>query len=248
MTRNIGSFRLKINETKTNVMDPNGIGPVRVDETKIELVPKFRYTDSMISMKDTTSEEIRIRLLISGKTVTQIQASRRHSCTPLSGALVSMTASHGQSRKRMRKYTRIHIWLWNRMLRIRWTERNTNTWVRDKVVVKEEEGLLCFINHWTYIVDSKWLERLKGDVNGLTEDMAAQKKVQTRIEDRTRNVIPSISWFHGYCRPSHISQTVTGIPAVGSLSEQLTERPGASHKRLPLLGFRIVQLVAETII
>ena len=62
MIRHIGSFGLKINETKTNVMDPNGIGPVRVDKTKIELMPKFRYTDSMISMKDTTSEEIRIRL------------------------------------------------------------------------------------------------------------------------------------------------------------------------------------------
>ena len=62
------------------------------------------------------------------------------------------------------------------MLRIKWTERNTKTWVREKVVVEEEEGLLCFINHWTYIVDSKCLERLKGDANGLTEDMAAQKE------------------------------------------------------------------------
>ena len=43
----------------------NGIGPVRIDKTEVELVPKLKHLGLMISMKDTTSEDIRVRLATS---------------------------------------------------------------------------------------------------------------------------------------------------------------------------------------
>ena len=38
-------------------MAHNGIDPVRVDETEIELVQKFKYLSSIIRMKYTASEK-----------------------------------------------------------------------------------------------------------------------------------------------------------------------------------------------
>ena len=38
-------------ETKTNVMDLNKIDPIRIDETEIELVAKFKYLASVIIVK-----------------------------------------------------------------------------------------------------------------------------------------------------------------------------------------------------
>ena len=51
------SFGLNISEAKTNIIILNEICPVRVD-----LVPKFKYLGSTINIKDTTSEEIRVKL------------------------------------------------------------------------------------------------------------------------------------------------------------------------------------------
>ena len=48
-------------EAKTNVMAFNGIDPVRIDETEIELVPMLKYLASKISMKHTTVGEIKIK-------------------------------------------------------------------------------------------------------------------------------------------------------------------------------------------
>ena len=62
MKRHSERFVLKINEVKTNVMALNHIGSVRIDETEVELVPTFKYLGSVISMKDTTSHEIKVRL------------------------------------------------------------------------------------------------------------------------------------------------------------------------------------------
>ena len=58
--RHSESVGLKITEAKTNVMVLNGVGPAQIDETEIELVQEFKYLVSMISMKSTTSEEIRV--------------------------------------------------------------------------------------------------------------------------------------------------------------------------------------------
>jgi len=39
------------------------------------------------------------------------------------------------------------MWVWRRMLRISWTERKTNTWIREKIGIPKEKGILEQINH-----------------------------------------------------------------------------------------------------
>ena len=39
-----------INEAKTNMMSLNGTDPVRIDNNETELIPKFKYLGSVISM------------------------------------------------------------------------------------------------------------------------------------------------------------------------------------------------------
>jgi len=37
--------------------------------------------------------------------------------------------------------------VWRRMLRISWTERKTNTWIREKIGIPEEKAILEQIKH-----------------------------------------------------------------------------------------------------
>ena len=89
------------------------------------------------------------------------------------------------------------------MLRINWTQRKTNIRVRGQVGVKEED-LLCFIKRKlakycqrkskpnSLVLSSigelpgntrknrrKWLERMQGDTNGLTEARDTQEEIVT---------------------------------------------------------------------
>ena len=40
------------------------------------------------------------------------------------------------------------MWVWRRMPRISWTERKTNTWIREKIGIPEEKGILEQIKQW----------------------------------------------------------------------------------------------------
>ena len=43
--------------------------------------------------------------------------------------------------------TAFEMWVWHRMLRISWTEWKTNTWIRVKIGIPEEKGILEQIKH-----------------------------------------------------------------------------------------------------
>ena len=58
MEKHRGTYYPKTNEAKKGVRALNGIGPVRIDETGTELMPTFKQEGSMITMTETTSEEI----------------------------------------------------------------------------------------------------------------------------------------------------------------------------------------------
>ena len=69
----INGDQLKTNETKTNA-----VNPVQIDATEVELVPKYKYQGSKISMKDTTSEDIRVRLATLGTNQHRMTTTRKH--------------------------------------------------------------------------------------------------------------------------------------------------------------------------
>ena len=101
-----GSFFLKISEAKTNVIALNLIRSERIDEKEFELVPMFKYLGSMISMKDTTSQEIKVRLVTTRSLtncLTNIWKDDDKSISmKKSGALFNMAVSPGHSGKRTR--------------------------------------------------------------------------------------------------------------------------------------------------
>ena len=46
-----------------------------------------------------------------------------------------------------RKLTSFEMWLWRRVLRISWIERKSNSWVREKVKITEDNGMLAHVKH-----------------------------------------------------------------------------------------------------
>ena len=64
------------------------------------------------------------------------------------------------------------LWLWRRVLRVKWTDKRTNDWVRRKVGIMEEEGILEHIKkrklakygHWKRRDDSLVLATIEGEL------------------------------------------------------------------------------------
>jgi len=67
-------------------------------------------------------------------------------------SLVRSTALYGSESWALKKcneklVTAFEMWVWRRMLRISWTVRKTNTWIREKIGIPEEKGILVQIKH-----------------------------------------------------------------------------------------------------
>ena len=43
----------------------------------------------------------------------------------------------------MKKIESFELWVWRKMLQVDWKDRKTNVWIRQRVGVSEEEGLLA---------------------------------------------------------------------------------------------------------
>jgi len=68
--------------------------------------------------------------------------------------------------------TAFEMWVWRRMLRISWTERKTNKWIRQKIGITKEKSILEQIKHrklskychWKRRSDSVVLATTEGDI------------------------------------------------------------------------------------
>ncbi len=73
-----------------------------------------------------------------------------------------------------RKITAFKLWAWRKILRASWTERKSNTWVRQTVGVPEDQGLLAQLKkrklavyeHWKRRPDSIVLATIEREVEG----------------------------------------------------------------------------------
>ena len=69
------------------------------------------------------------------------------------------------------------LWAWRRLLRISWTERKTNAWVRGTVNVQEADGLLQEVkrrksrkySHWKRRPESVVMMTIEGEAEGKTK-------------------------------------------------------------------------------
>ena len=66
------------------------------------------------------------------------------------------------------------MWVWRRVLRISWTERETNKWVRERIGVKEEDGIVKQLKrrklvkymHWKRWPESTVMTSIEGEIMG----------------------------------------------------------------------------------
>ena len=65
--------------------------------------------------------------------------------------------------------TAFELWCWRRVLRISWTEYKTNVWVRQKIGVPEQNGLLEQLKKRKLAKYGHWKRRSEGLVMAVTE-------------------------------------------------------------------------------
>ena len=75
------------------------------------------------------------------------------------------------------------ICVWRRVLRISWTERKTNKWVRERIGVKEEDGIVKQIKRRKLAKYMHWKGRLESIVTMSIEGemMGKNKRRRRRI-------------------------------------------------------------------
>ena len=68
-----------------------------------------------------------------------------------------------------KRITAFELWCWRRVLRISWTEYKTNVWVRQKIGVPEQNGLLEQLKKRKLAKYGHWKRRSEGLVMAVTE-------------------------------------------------------------------------------
>ena len=135
-------------------MTTQGQGELELEQQKIEKVDKFKYLGSYISSQGGSTTDIMARIGMA-KSVTsnlvEIWKSKELSVNlkvRLAKSLVWSVALYACEswtlRKQEEKMIKVfEMWLWRRVLRIGWTERKTNEWVREQVGIREEQVMLA---------------------------------------------------------------------------------------------------------
>ena len=84
------------------------------------------------------------------------------------------------------------IWVWRRVFRIRWTERKTNKWVRERIGVKEEDGIVKQIKrrklakymHWKRRPESIVTMSIEGEIMG--KNKRGRRRIAWVVVDNIR--------------------------------------------------------------
>ncbi len=179
------SFGLHINAAKTHVMVLGNSEPIFLDGKEIAQVDRFKYLGSMIGMDGDSTPEISVRLAIARDTTSQLLGLWKAKEISLQlkkqlmKSLVWSVALYGSESWTLkeadkRKITAFELWAWRRILCVSWTERRTNSWVRQTVGVPEDQGLLAQLKkrklamygHWKRRPDSIVLATIEGEVEG----------------------------------------------------------------------------------
>ena len=139
-------------------MTIHGQDTFNIQGEEISKVEHFKFLGSMITAKGDSTTDINVRLA-TAKTITSNlkpiwQSSNISIKTKvrLAKSLVWSVALYGCEswtlrKEDERKLTSFEMWLWRRVLRISWIERKSNSWVREKVKITEDNGMLAHVKH-----------------------------------------------------------------------------------------------------
>ena len=113
---------------------------------EIERVNKFKYLGSLVTVDINSTTDIKARLTIARHVqLMGICKAKDIGMDPnkqLVRSLIWSTALYGSESWAPKKWgeklvTAFEMWVRRRMLRISWTERKTNTWIREKICIPE---------------------------------------------------------------------------------------------------------------
>ena len=86
----------------------------------------------------------------------------------------------------MKKIESFELWVWRRMLQVDWKDRKTNVWIRQRVGVSEEEGLLAQLRKRKLSMYGHWKRR---------SDSLVQMTVEGEVEGKTRPGCRKTGWI-----------------------------------------------------
>ena len=87
----------------------------------------------------------------------------------------------------MKKIESFELWVWSRMLQVSWKDRKTNAWVRQRVGVSEEEGLLAQLRKRKMSKYGHWKSR--------RSDSLVKMTVQGEVEGRPGQDVGKADWI-----------------------------------------------------
>ena len=128
---------LKLNIEKTKIMAPSPITSRKIEGEKVEVVTEFLFLGSKITVDGDCSHEIRRRLLLGRKALTNLDSvlKSRDITLPtkvcIVKAVISPAVMHGcesgtTKRAEHQRINAFELWCWNRRLRVPWTARRSN--------------------------------------------------------------------------------------------------------------------------
>ena len=123
--------RLKLNIQKTKIMAPGPITSWQIDGETVETVTEFIFLGSKITADGDCSHEIKRRLLLGRKAMTNLDSILKSTDITLPTKVHLVKAiMYGCESWTIKKAERQRIdaselWYWRRLLRVPWTARNT---------------------------------------------------------------------------------------------------------------------------
>ena len=131
----------------------HGEGELTIQGERIAAVDSYRFLGSLVKANNDCTTDIKARLAMARTVVNNLRhiwKSKEFSITSkvrIAKSLICSVALYGceswiMKKADVRRVAAFEMWLWRRMLGIRWTERRTNDWVRNQVNSTEETSLL----------------------------------------------------------------------------------------------------------
>ena len=124
---------LKLNIQKTNIMASGPITSWEIDGETVETVTDFLFLGSKITADGDCSHEIKRRLLLGRKVMTNLDSifKSRDITLPTKVHLVKAMVMYGceswtVKKAEHRRIDAFELWCWRRLLRVPWTARRSN--------------------------------------------------------------------------------------------------------------------------
>lgn len=207
-------FGLEMNKNKTKVMKIHGTGDFTVQGELIDEVEEFKFLGSYVTSQGDSATEVRRRLgaaRTAASKLSNVWKSKDLSTRTkvrLAKSLVWSVALYGceswtMKKEDERRLSAFEMWLWRRLLCVRWTDRRTNSWVRQQVGVTEREGLLEEMKkrkirkycHWKRRPESVVMTTIEGMAPGREKRGRRRRKWIDNIKAWTDMPLTNINQF-----------------------------------------------------